>query len=127
MSQDDAATNSARAQELQTFIDGARLGRTGDDDGALSIYVGDHQGQEIRATVKIDTLLAAVNALESQGVKGWAAARLQCKEVWGPAGEDYADVALEAADTAEDTLTRLRASIGDAEVDEAIDELAEQL
>ena len=124
MSHEDAAENSARAARLRTFVHANKL--AGHNPKSVVVTVGSINGEDLQTELVLDDVLSAANALDAQGVQGWAAARLACKEIWGEAGLDYADVALEAADTADDTLTKLRASMGSDVVDDEIAEFREQ-
>lgn len=122
MSHEDAAENSARAARLRTFVHANKL--AGTDAKSVVVTVGSINGEDLQTEVILDDLLSAANALEAQGVKGWAAARLAAAEHCGD--ESIGDVILEAADTHDDTLAEYRRTQGDSRVDETLDDLREQ-
>lgn len=122
MSADDAPRNTARAAEIRRFV---ALHRASSINGPqvykMTGYTDDHEGEQT-AVLTVDLLLSAANALEAQGITGYAAARLTAAEHWGD--EMHGDVILEVADTADDVLAEIRRNGGDRIVEATLEELA---
>lgn len=120
MSFEDAPENTARAERIRAFA----VAHKAHPDTAAGVAIMTAPDGEV-LMLDVEDLLAAAGALEALGVKGYAAARLSVKHSGYPS--DLGDVALEAADTPDDTLRTLRQAFGDRVVDEMLDELSEQL
>lgn len=120
MSFEDAPENTARAERIRAFAV-AHKAHPHTERGVAIMTSPD--GETLM--LDVEDLLAGADALEALGVKGYAAARLSVLNSGYHA--TVADVALEAADTPDDTLRTMRQAFGDRVVDEMLEELAEQV
>lgn len=120
MSFKNAPENTARAERIRAFA----VAHKAHPHTARGVAIMTSPAGEL-LMLDVEDLMLAADALEALGVKGYAAARLYLDD----AGENpgLADTALQAAATSDATLAELRGTLGDARVEEELDELREQL